>query len=344
MIDIIIKTILLFLISRVVFAQQNTRLNVEKQNIPKGFNGAVLIADNDQLSTYYVGYSNFQFNVPITSHTRFPVASITKLFTSILILHLVEKSVIRIEDKIGMYIPNLEARFCSITLKELLTHHSGISNEPIEYYQSKYSIDDFVRKFLHKRSDNTFNYNNSDYILLTYVLESITKKSFAALVRDNILNPAHMQDSGVVVEDNIIEGLAYGYHIDPEDSISHRMQNDEYRYISNYFGAGSMYSTVKDLHSLLVALRENRLLSSKCKREYLISPQSKDFSDQARGYSTIGFYYNNKTFKKPVLERRGSIDGFNTVILSDTRFSKIIIMLCNTDAVDLELFCDSLYN
>ena len=62
-----------------------------------------------------------------------------------------------------------------------------------------------------------------------------------------------------------------------------------------------------------------------------------------RGYPAAGFYYNDKTFPQPVLERRGSINGFNSVLLTDKTFDKVVILLANTDNTDLEVMGDKLY-
>ena len=103
-----------------------------------------------------------------------------------------------------------------------------------------------------------------------------------------------------------------------------------------------MYSTVADLYKLVRALKANTLLSPTT-TGFLLKRQQAEYVKEARGYPTMGFYYNDKAFPKPVLERRGSIDGFNSVLLTNQDFSNVVIILNNTDTGDLEKLADRVY-
>lgn len=313
------------------------------------FNGTILAAKNGRIvSQVSQGEANIQFGVPINANTRFPVASMTKLFTAILTLQLVEKGQLRLDAAIVTYLPDLPKACQTITIKELLTHSSGLKNEPVRAYQTAYSTKEFVQHFVVKdstKTDHTFNYNNVDYIVLTHLLETVTKKPFAALVQANILTPLQMHDSGVVNEARIIPHLAYGYHnyTFGTGSVKDTLRNDR-RYVANYAGAGALYSTATDLYKLVQGLRTHTLLSVKIIETYLLKPQNPKFLEYTRGYPTIGFFYNDKTFATPLLERRGSIDGFNSALLTNPDFTKVVIILTNTDQADLEKLGDAVYN
>jgi CubicO group peptidase (beta-lactamase class C family) len=312
------------------------------------FNGTVLVAKNDQiLAQKHSGYANFQFAVPMADTTRLPIASMTKLFTAILALQLYEKGALRLDDAVATFVTDLPADCQLITIRQLLTHHSGLKNEPLDAYRIPYPPVEFVKKFVARKeglSTATFNYNNVDYILLTRVLEAVTKKNYGELLQANILNPAGMAKSGMVREERIIPGLAYGYHnYSFGTGKPHApLRNDSPIYLSNYAGAGAIYATAGDLFKLVQALRQHKLLTAKT-TALLTASQQGGFVEYARGYPTLGFYYNDKTFSKPVLERRGSINGFNSVLLTDPTFSQVVILLTNTDTGDLELIGDQLY-
>ena len=312
------------------------------------FNGALLaVQDGRIVSQVAQGYANLQFGVPLTPETRFPVASVTKLFTAILTLQLVEKGLLRLDTPASAFLPDLPAACRAITVDELLTHHAGLKNEPLQAYQAKYTPAEFVQKFVakdDKQPNLAFHYNNVDYILLTRLLEIATKKPFAQLVQTNILAPLAMDNSGLLNEARVIPRLAYGYHNYTFGGGTGKdtLRNDGPKYLSNYAGAGALYSTVADLHKLVQALKGNTLLSART-AAYLLTPQRPGFVDQARGYPTAGMYYNDKTFAAPVLERRGSIDGFNALLLASKDFNKIVIILNNTDTGDLEQLGDEVY-
>lgn len=332
------------------FAQNKVEAIMQAEYEANHFNGALLaVKDGHIVSQASKGYANFQFAVPIGSDTRFPIASVTKLFTSILTLQLVEKSLLRLDSKASAYLPELPADCQAITIGELLTHHSGLKNEPFKQcYQAKYSPAEFVKAFVakdEKQKTRAFNYNNVDYIVLTRLLEVVTKQSFANLVKANILLPLQMNDSGVLNESRIVPRLAYGYHNYTFGSGSRKdtLRNDGPIYLSNYAGAGALYSTVTDLYKLVQALKAHTLLSAKTTAAYMLKPQQPGYVDQARGYPTVGFYYNDKTFPKPVLERRGSINGFNAVLLTNSDFTKLVVILNNTDTGDLEQLGDKVY-
>jgi CubicO group peptidase (beta-lactamase class C family) len=311
------------------------------------FNGALLaVKHNRVVSQLNKGYANLQFAVPVTKDTRFPIASMTKLFTAILTLQLVEHSTLKLEDKAATYLSGLPASCRSITIADLLTHYSGLKNEPSpQVYETKYSPAEFVKKFVAKDESKkapAFNYNNIDYILLSRVLEVVSRKTYAQLLRQNILALLRMNDSGVVEEPRITPFLAYGYHnyTFGTGSSKDTLRNDAPKYLSNY--AGAMYSTVADLYKLVQALKANALLSPTT-TTFLLKRQQAEYVEQARGYPTMGFYYNDKTFSRPVLERRGSIDGFNSVLLANPDFSSVMIILNNTDTGDLEKLGDRVY-
>jgi CubicO group peptidase (beta-lactamase class C family) len=293
------------------------------------------------------GQANLQFAVPITVATRFPIASMTKLFTAVLTLQLVERAQLKLDKQASAYLADLPVACRAITLRQLLTHTSGLRNEPVRAYQLPYSTKEFVQRFVQKDSTQqagTFNYNNVDYILLTAVLEAVTKQSYAALVQARILTPLHMRDTGVVTEARVTPRLAYGYHNYSfgKGRATDTLRNDR-RYLSNYAGAGALYSTTADLYKLVQGLQAHTLLSAATSAAYLLKPQQATFIDYARGYSTIGFFYNDKTMATPVLERRGSIDGFNSVLLTSPDFRKVLLILTNTDQADLEKLGDQLY-
>jgi CubicO group peptidase (beta-lactamase class C family) len=313
------------------------------------FSGTVLVAHEGRpITRLSHGLANRQFAVPIGPDTRFPIASLSKTFTAILVLQLVEQNRLRLIDKVATYLPELPASCRDITLLDLLTHHSGLQNEPKDAYAAPYSPAQYVSRFVRRdeaRRLGTFHYNNVDYVVLTRVLEVVTQQPFARLLQARILTPLGMHDSGVVQEERVIPRLAYGYHNYTFGAGTTRdtLRNDAPRYLSNYAGAGALYSTAADLLRLTEALRHHTLLSAATTNALVRQPQQSAFIDYARGYPTIGFYYNDKTLPRPVLERRGSIEGFNSVLLTDPEFRHVVLVLTNTDAADLEVLADKIY-
>lgn len=337
------------LISHIAYSQGEIKAIINAEYEAGRFNGALLaIKDGKVFSKINKGNANFQFAVPITDQTRIPIASMTKTFTAILTLQMYEKSLLKLEDRISTYLPDLPPGCQDITILDLLTHHSGLKNEPLQAYTSRASSEDYLKKYTVKKEAGTvssFNYNNVDYIVLSRILEIVSQKPYAELLRSNILKPLGMENTGLIVESEVISNLAYGYHNYTFGSGSKQdtLYNDPLVYLSNYTGAGAVYSTTGDLYKLVQALKTNKLLSVKTKSSFLTKPQKSKFIEYARGYPTIGFYLNDKTFSKPVLERRGSINGFNSLMLMDCELENVVIILTNTDTGDLEEIGDKVF-
>lgn len=337
-------TLLLFIIYPLILFGQNDIQKIIDQEYEKGhFNGSVLYFDGIQTQKINKGFSNIQFGVEIDNKTRFPIASITKLFTSLTILQLQEKGLINLDDTIGKYIPNLPQKCQNITIQDLITHHSGLENEPIKAVVNRYPIDEYIKEFVKKSSNDTlkFNYNNVDYVLLSKVIEVITKNEFSKSIEELLIRPLKMENTGFVNENEIVKYLAYGYHNYSfgEGDKNEPLFNDR-RYISNYYGAGGIYSTTEDLFKLLIAIKNNVLISEKSKHNFLLKPQTNDYVDWLSGKPTLGFYYDDK---ENVYRRSGSIDGFNSEIIVNKNFDKILIILCNTDTADLQNLANKIY-
>lgn len=339
----------LCLLSTSAFAQTRLDSLLEAEYQAGHFNGAVLVVKDGKVAAQRnKGYANFQFAVPITNDTRFPIASMTKTFTALLVLQLYEKGLLQLDDKAARYLPDLPASCQAISLRDLLTHYSGLKNEPLQAYKAKYTPAEYSKQFVVAQEAGkapAFNYNNVDYVLLTRVIEAVSKKSYAKLLQDNIFTPLGMSYSGLVRESVITPFLANGYHnyTFGAGKKTDTLFADSPSYLSNYAGAGALYSTPEDLAKLVAALHSHRLISTKTTAAFLLKPQQPTYIDGIRGYPTLGFYYNDKTFAQPMLERRGSINGFNSVLLTNKQFTKAVIILTNTDTADLEALGDKVY-
>src|SRR5690554_6765113 len=118
-----------FLIFIQVLFGQNPIEEILQNEFDKGrFNGSVLWSDNGGVFHFHKGFSNIQFEVEINDETRFPIASISKLFTSIVILQLMEKGKLDLNHSIDKYIADLPGNSKNIKIYDLLIHHSGLEN------------------------------------------------------------------------------------------------------------------------------------------------------------------------------------------------------------------------
>ncbi|MBU0561768.1 MAG: beta-lactamase family protein, partial [Bacteroidetes bacterium] len=165
------------------------------------FNGTVLVADSVGIvfSKGY-GYANLEWNISNDVSTKFRIGSVTKQFTAVLILQLVEAGKIDLNKTISDYLPYYrEDNGKRANIHQLLTHTSGIPsytglpNFADEISKTKSNPKDFVVK--HCSGDfefepgSQFLYNNSGYFILGAIIEEVTGKDYATVLKENILVP-----------------------------------------------------------------------------------------------------------------------------------------------------------
>lgn len=296
------------------------------------FNGAALVAENGKV-IYKKGFglANMEWNIANEPDTRFRLGSITKQFTAALVLQLVEQGKLKLDGRVSDYLDGYRKDIgAKITIHHLLSHTSGLPNytalpgfsETIS--RNPYAVDDFVKKYasgdLEFEPGARFNYSNSGYFLLGAIIEKTTGKSYEQVLKENILDPLGMKNTGYDHYDTIIGKRAAGYIKTPNG-----YRNAPYLDMTIPYAAGSLYSTVEDLFLWDQALNENRVLSAKSK-ELMFKPNLEDY-----GY---GFVIRNTSLGPnklavPIIQHNGGINGFNTIIIRFVRDKKLIVLLNN---------------
>jgi CubicO group peptidase (beta-lactamase class C family) len=306
------------------------------------FNGTVLVAENGKI-IYKKGFglADMEWNIPNKPDIKFRLGSITKQFTSMLVLQLVEEGKLSLEGKLSEYLPYYrEDTGKKVTIHHLLTHTSGIPsytnlpNFEREISRNPYAVEEFVKKFcsgnLEFEPGAKFSYNNSGYFLLGAVIEKITGKTYEKVLEERIFKPLEMKSSGYDHYAAIMPGRAAGY----EQSLD-GYSNSPYLDMSLPYAAGSLYSTVEDLYIWDQALYTDRLLSAKMK-ELLFQPHVQT-PGGAYGY---GWAVGKK--KLPQSKREvsfvahgGGINGFSSLIERYVDDKHLIVLLNNTGGTNL---------
>ncbi len=304
---------------------------LQQQTAQQNFSGTVLIARKGKivLNKAY-GFANYELSAPNTLQTKFRIGSITKQFTAVAIMQLQEKGLLNVHDTISKYIsdfPNGK----NITLHHLLTHTSGnfnISTLPDIVERAKQSttlekLVDFIKQQKAEFSPgDRYSYNNSGYILLTYIIEKASGKTYAQYLQENIFNPLGMKDSGIDSPIPIIKNRASGYSKDQTGLI-----NAPYTDMVWTAGAGQIYSTIEDMYRWHCALQNGTVL---CKESIQLM-QKAHACDQERpnecyGY---GFYHVKNTKFGPLLGHRGGTLGFKSAYYYYPEHDLVILILSN---------------
>lgn len=233
------------------------------------FNGSVLIAEKGKiLLEKSYGYKNFATKSLNDSNSIFQIGSVTKQFTSTVILKLQEDGKLSIQDKLSKYFP--EFKYANkITLENLLTHTSGIDNYTNDIDDNDSAIvcnpikkqlvlDLIFKKGLDFKPGTKFSYDNSGYYLLGLIIEKVTGKSYEQNVRDIIFTPLQMTNSLFDFKDSKDTNIAIGYKIlnDSQHLIAQRWDS------TVTYAAGAIFSTTGDMYKWIKAIANKEILSA----------------------------------------------------------------------------------
>ena len=297
------------------------------------FNGSALVAENGKvIYKKGLGLANMEWNIPNETDTKFRLGSITKQFTAALVLQLTEQGKVKLDGKISDYLPDYRKDVGDkITVHHLLTHTSGIpsyTSQPKffeDVSRNSFVVADFVKKYasgdLEFEPGSKFSYNNSGYFLLGAIIEKVTGKSYEQVLKENILDPLEMKNTGYDHFDTLLSKRASGYDKTPKGYI-----NAPYLDMSIPYAAGSMYSTVEDLYLWDRALYSNKILSAKSK-ELMFKPNLENYG-YGFGISNAALGDTKQTV--PVISHTGGINGFNTIIVRLVGNQHLIVLLDNT--------------
>ncbi|MDR7133289.1 CubicO group peptidase (beta-lactamase class C family) [Lysobacter niastensis] len=311
------------------------------------FSGSILVQqDGKAIYTRSFGLANIPFDQPNSSRTRYKIASITKLFTSTLILQLRDEGKIDLDQTIARYLPDYTGEAADkVTVRQLLHHTSGLPGydqvkdaqsairEGIPVYQLPHSSDELLSRYasgpLVTKPGSTFEYNNADYVVLGKIAEHVSGLSLEQALRQRILDPLQMHDSGLLRQDVIVARLADTYfHRDD----SGKLTPDLPAYPENWYAAGAMYSTPGNLLVFANALFGGKLLSAQS-QALMLEPGLDDYGLGLWVYETKA---NNRGYR--VAKRPGRIMGAQAQLYRFLHSDTTVIILANTDAVDLDEF------
>jgi CubicO group peptidase (beta-lactamase class C family) len=314
------------------------------------FNGSVLVAENGKvIFKKGYGFANMEWNIPNTPETKFRIGSITKQFTAMLILQLVEQGKLKLDGKITDYLPDYpKSTGDKVTIHHLLTHTSGIPSYTgfpkffSEMSRDPYAPEAFVKTFsdsaLQFEPGAKFSYNNSGYFLLGVIIEKVAGKSYEQVLQENILKPLNMQNTGYDYHGPIINQRAAGYEKRPGGYV-----NAPYLDMSLPYAAGAMYSTVEDLYLWDQALYADKLLSPNSQALYFKPHIRASFGgDYAYGWGVNKAVIGQSQDSVMVIAHGGGINGFNTLIQRLSKDKHLIVLLNNTGGTRLDAMSQSI--
>lgn len=290
------------------------------------FTGSVLVArDGKVIFSKGYGLANAEFDVPNTPQTKFRLGSVTKQFTAASILLLQERGKLSVQDPICKYFDSCPEAWKEITIHHLLSHTGGLPNftsfpDYTKTMMIPTPLESLISRFKDKPLDfkpgEKWNYSNSGYVTLGYIVEKVAGESYESFLQKNIFSPLKMTNSGYDHHETILKNRATGYSL-----IKGKNANSEPIAMEIPHGAGALYSTVEDLFLWNEALFSDKLLSAKS-REAMMTPVKNGY-----GYG-LGI---NQQLNRKMVSHGGGINGFSTFLARFPEENMTLVVLRNAD-------------
>jgi CubicO group peptidase (beta-lactamase class C family) len=311
--------------------------NIHQICIETGFNGCVYIKSNDKIIiSSCFGYDDLNLKTKLEKNSIFRIGSITKQFTAVSILKLVEDGLCQLDDPIDVYINSVPYQE-TITIHHLLSNCSGIPNFPVfDDYSEFLNSSNFHKKMIHEvifskalhfKPGSQFEYSSSGYMILSYIIEVISKKSYAEFLVEHIFKPLNMVDSGFHFKDKMINKMPQLYDMDQGEIV--QAKDVDMRIAS---GGGGLYSSIFDLSKWNDALISHHILSDKYQK-MMFDIQTPINDTAGYGYGVICQNIDKGDKKHQVVYHPGNGPG---VFAQNTIFDLNIqlIMLSNINDKD----------
>jgi CubicO group peptidase (beta-lactamase class C family) len=258
------------------------------------------------------GMANLEYNIPMQVDNIFRIGSITKQFTAVAILQLMEQGKLNLQDSINKFIPDYPTQGHKITIEHLLTHTSGIqSYTGMKDFEKKMTLDltpteliDYFKKEPMEFAPGTkWNYNNSGYFLLGYIIEKVSGKTYPQYIEENFFKPIGMTHSLFGSDSKIVKNRAGAYEKDSTGFV-----NAPYLNMNQPYSAGSIQSTVEDLFKWHQAVHAYKLVKKESLDKAFTKYKLTDGKETEYGYGWgLGDIQGS-----PTIGHGGGIPGFLT--------------------------------
>ncbi len=315
------------------------------------FSGSILVAENDRV-IYSRGLvtSNFAKRIPNTPDTKFMIGSVSKPFTAMLTLQLVQEGKLSLQGKVSdvlSYYP--KDKGSKMTIHHLLCHKAGFKDISKHYpdfftkvMTKEYTTRQLVKLFCDLPLDfepgTRYAYSSAGYNLLAAIIEQVTGKPYGRVLREKILTPLGMNNSGSLKPRHTLTNKAIGY-----DLWNFKYSRADATSPTSHKGAGCIYSTANDLFKFYRALGTEKLLSKKY-LHMMFSPQASISGDVGYGYGwAVGKRYVSSVGESlEFFAHGGQYNGFCADFTCFRENKRLIILLANTTDAPLNNIRDQI--
>jgi D-alanyl-D-alanine carboxypeptidase len=303
---------------------------------------ALALTDRQQLlGVFTLGWADLIARQQVTPDTLFQIGSISKSFTALACLQLVEAGSLELEAPVTKYLDWFEvvSDFDKpVTIHHLLSHTSGlvgmidtVPNSPFQLWQLRNTRLGFV-------PGEHFSYSNLGYVLLGRVLEKITEMTYAEIIRTRLLDPLAMTASEPLISHDIYPRIAHGYWSTHYDDRPAKPAPSPYP--SPWFefrnASGSVACNAADLATFLRMLLnqgqgDQQTVLSPASFQLMITPQEGSYDEYAHGYGL--FIQKDRDYQgQRMIWNGGEMIGYHAVLQGDLTAGIGVVVLVNGEA------------
>ena len=267
--------------------QAQLRRHVRKLIDATDFRGSVaLIKKGRIVYTGGVGEADHTRKLANNGATMFPLASVEKYLTALVIGRLIADHRLSLTTKLAKFYPDID-HSRDITIRQLLDHRSGIQMDeltPEQILTSEKTALDWNLNQLGSTGDHSFIYTNANYALLAGIIRKVTKKPFAAALDQTILAPLKLTHTRNFDALSAKMPVAQGYL--SENDQSYQPDDLSQALLSSLLGSGSVYMSVTDLAKVIIAAETGKIIPKKVYRQ-LIAAHYADGNQYASGVAWL---------------------------------------------------------
>ena len=215
------------------------------------------------------GLANVEWDIPVTPETIFQTGSVGKQFTATAVMMLVEEGKLGLDDKIVKFIPEAPATWNDVTVRNLLTHTSGIADyggeedtmgKGVINFRKDYTEEELVQAFAKMPKDfpagQKWSYSNTGYVLLGVIIHRVTGEFYGDFLQERIFEPLGMTSTRIISEADIVPHRSSGYRL-----VKGEWKNQEWVAPTlNTTADGALYTNVLDLAKWDAALYTTKLI------------------------------------------------------------------------------------
>jgi CubicO group peptidase (beta-lactamase class C family) len=283
------------------------------------------------------GLANVELDVPVKPESIFQTGSVGKQFTSMAFMMLVEEGRIHVDDKVSRYFPDAPDTWSQITVRNLLTHTSGIHDYesensikpggPINMRQD-YTEDELYKKIaampLDFQPGEKWQYSNSGYVLLGFLIHKVTGEFYGRFLQQRIFQPLGMKATRIISEADIIPNRCAGYAL-----LGGVLRNQEWvSPTMNTTADGALYTDIPDMAKWDAALYTEKLVS-KASLDQIWTPVE---LNNGKTYP-YGFGWDlTEVNGHRLIEHGGAWQGFTTQISRYVDDKLTVVVLTNLDS------------